>query len=489
MQSTPAAPDPSGVGAALALLGQSGAFRDITGLEGTQKNAAAALQEAFQTATTFGTKAADLALQGKMTKDIDKAIKTIQGAKAQGLIDDKQASELTETAIRGLVGAGTTNPKEASTTDDVERITKAAGAEDASVSVTRPTGEKVDVDARPTGKDDATRPIIIVSDDTASADARAFHPSTNDKTLIIEVAASFRNAPDGSRLRWSSPSVGALMIDNPSAERTRVRGITPGRHDLDVELIDGGGTKIASMKLKLSVPQCVKLVENVGRFDAALAGAQLTGHKDDVVAQMKLTVEHLLAKANVRVYWQVGSLNDALPAHIPAGNIVVATLKNKDPNGNLGVTNSATNADTFNETIDLFPGMYPEPDAIDVDTETQALILQLQTSLPGDPDLVPVATKIYGRLIGETTSHEIGHAVLWDDIPGSGHNNPAIPNDLMNQGVDRAFGQRTGMENTAQVSPVKPEHYVDHGLNAIGGFQAVNQGLIDTQWPVPPALP
>ena len=44
------------------------------------------------------------------------------------------------------------------------------------------------------------------------------------------------------------------------------------------------------------------------------------------------------------------------------------------------------------------------------------------------------------------------------------------------------------MENTAQVSPVKPEHYVDHGLSAIGDFQAVNQGLIDKQWPVPPAL-
>jgi hypothetical protein len=29
---------------------------------------------------------------------------------------------------------------------------------------------------------------------------------------------------------------------------------------------------------------------------------------------------------------------------------------------------------------------------------------------------------------------------------------------------------------------------VDHGLNAIDRFQAANQGLIDAQWPVPPAL-
>ncbi|MCF6229279.1 MAG: hypothetical protein L3J62_00590 [Gammaproteobacteria bacterium] len=119
--------------------------------------------------------------------------------------------------------------------------------------------------------------------------------------------------------------------------------------------------------------------------------------------------------------------------------------------------------------------------------QTQALIIQLETSLPGDSNLIPVATKVYGRLIGETLSHEIGHALLWDDIPAGGHNAPAIANDLMNRGVDRVFAQRTGMENTAQISPVKPEHYIDHGLATIGGFQAVNQGLIDRQWPVPPA--
>ncbi|GAA0661177.1 hypothetical protein GCM10009535_45880 [Streptomyces thermocarboxydovorans] len=104
MQNAPAAPDPTGVGAALNLLGQAGAFRDLAGLEGTQRNAAAALERAFVTATTFGTKAADLALQGKMSKDIDKAMKTIQSAKQTGLIDDKQAGDLTESAIRGMIG-------------------------------------------------------------------------------------------------------------------------------------------------------------------------------------------------------------------------------------------------------------------------------------------------------------------------------------------------------------------------------------------------
>lgn len=149
MQAVPAAPDPTGLGAALQLLGQSDTFRDITGIEGTQRNAAAALEGAFSTATTFGTKAADLALQGKMAKDIDKAMRTIESAKAQGLINDSQAAQLTETAIRGMVGAGTTNAPSATTPNEVRELTETAGQQGAAVALTRPSGERVAVDARP----------------------------------------------------------------------------------------------------------------------------------------------------------------------------------------------------------------------------------------------------------------------------------------------------------------------------------------------------
>ena len=149
MQAAPAAPDPTGVGAVLQALGQAGIFRDITGLEGTQRNAAAALEGAFQTATAFGTKAADLALQGKMAKDIDKAMRTIQTARSQGLISDQQAAALTETAIRGMVGAGTTNPPQATSTEEVKELTKTAGENSAAIKMSRPTGEQVEVDAKP----------------------------------------------------------------------------------------------------------------------------------------------------------------------------------------------------------------------------------------------------------------------------------------------------------------------------------------------------
>ena len=148
MQQAPTAPAPAGVAGVLELLGDSSIFRDRAGLEGTQRNAREALSGALNTATQFGTKAADLALQGAMAKDVDKAMRTIQTARNEGLITDDQASQLTESAIRGLVGGGPGSPSKSTTTEEVKALTKTAGDNKAAVKVDRPSGESVEVDAR-----------------------------------------------------------------------------------------------------------------------------------------------------------------------------------------------------------------------------------------------------------------------------------------------------------------------------------------------------
>ena len=198
MQTAPAAPDPTGLAGALALLGQPNLFRDAAGLEGTQKNAAAALEQALSTATTFGTKAADLALQGKMSRDVDKAMRTISTARNQGLIDDAQASALTEQAIRGLVGAGATNPPAATTNADVESLTRTAGEHQAAVRVDRPTGERVEVDARSatgngTGEEggvlDSLANLFGLGNDTGP---RTRPVVATDRTAALALIAAFR---------------------------------------------------------------------------------------------------------------------------------------------------------------------------------------------------------------------------------------------------------------------------------------------------------
>ncbi|MHB8809573.1 MAG: helix-hairpin-helix domain-containing protein [Desulfobulbaceae bacterium] len=202
MQTAPVAPEPAGLAGVLQLLGQSGIFRDMAGLEGTQRNVAAALEQAFSTATTFGTKAADLALQGKMVKDIDKAMRTIQGARKEGLINDEQASQLTESAIRGLVGAGTTNPPKATTTEEVKDLAKTAGDNKASLKVNRPTGEKVEVDARPTEGAGTTGALADLFGLGAEAKPKARPNRATDLPIALALVNAFKSAKGAGK--WTN---------------------------------------------------------------------------------------------------------------------------------------------------------------------------------------------------------------------------------------------------------------------------------------------
>ena len=154
MQNAPAAPDPTGLAATLGVLAKPDLFRDITGLTETQKNALAALQSAFGMAQAFGTQginqATNLAMQRNMVRDIDKTMRTIQQAQREGLLNDDQAKSLTESAVRSMIGGSTQMPTKPLTTEQVEKVTRTAGEQDAFVSLSRqPGGESLLVDARP----------------------------------------------------------------------------------------------------------------------------------------------------------------------------------------------------------------------------------------------------------------------------------------------------------------------------------------------------
>lgn len=150
MQQAPAAPDPTGLGAALQLLGRSDLFRDISGLTENQRNALAALQSALGTAQFFGGKATDLALQGNMRRDIDRALGKINEQHQAGAISDEQRAQLTEAALRSMIGGGTQEPAQPMTTEEVEQVTRTAGDQDASINLNRqPGSESLSVDARP----------------------------------------------------------------------------------------------------------------------------------------------------------------------------------------------------------------------------------------------------------------------------------------------------------------------------------------------------
>lgn len=107
IQNAPAAPDPAGVRTALDALGKQ-SFADITGLAGTQANAAAAYGKAMDTALQFGKEASTLAQQAAMLKGgIDRTMGAIDKAEAAGKVDAGDAKQLRLSALKKMIGGDT----------------------------------------------------------------------------------------------------------------------------------------------------------------------------------------------------------------------------------------------------------------------------------------------------------------------------------------------------------------------------------------------
>lgn len=125
IQNAPPLSEPAGVRAPLETLGRQ-AFADITGLAGTQQNAAAAYSRALDTALQFGREASTLAQQAALLRGLDKTMNTIDTAEAEGKIDADKARELRTSMLTRIAG-----DRQGSPTDAVEvqkRLDVIAGA-------------------------------------------------------------------------------------------------------------------------------------------------------------------------------------------------------------------------------------------------------------------------------------------------------------------------------------------------------------------------
>jgi hypothetical protein len=141
IQNAPAVPAPVGLGPAFELLARPGLFQDITGLEGTQRNARAAFEASLSAASALGDEAAKLASQQELGRNAERMIDRIDRARRDGLLTQRAAQELTNSALRGLIG----EPRpaaESPTADPVvdKVIDQAAQTSKADIKVTNPSG-------------------------------------------------------------------------------------------------------------------------------------------------------------------------------------------------------------------------------------------------------------------------------------------------------------------------------------------------------------
>ena len=102
-QTPPTLPDPAGIGPILEALGRQ-SFPDITGLTGTQANAAAALAKAMDTALAYGQEASKLAQAASAQRNIGQTMRQIDKADSDNKIDPEKAKQLRTEALTNLVG-------------------------------------------------------------------------------------------------------------------------------------------------------------------------------------------------------------------------------------------------------------------------------------------------------------------------------------------------------------------------------------------------
>jgi hypothetical protein len=515
-QNVPGAPDPQGFGGLLQLLSKPDLFRDISGLTENQKNALAGLQAALGTAQFFGGKAADLALQANMNKDIDKALDKINEQHQAGALNDDQRSKLTEAALRTMIGGGTESPASSSLTKEPEvkdAIRKATATPGGEVNITRATDNSTETfGVRTPTTEDVKRSFIIEKRDL-TPERRAFNPRARDKSGRVRLSVRVPSLPAGGTIRWSVPPshTGSLSLSgDPAVLRNTqtgasvdVIGLRPGLTELDVEARDSGGTVVESQKFPICVPQFVTVDVDGATFDPILTSLQLDVNKSDVLQVAKQVCDLLLSEANVRTVWLMAPFSETLPTQFAAGGIAAtrvtrAMLRGEDPADlNYGLTSAGAGGigpTDFDETIDVFAGEFDDPVSgsanEDIDEVTNEIVSVLLGSPPASSPERQIAINIVGRLFGETLAHEVVHSLIGATLSAATdpfHNaHPGVPGDLMNFGNDRSFQNRTGFELLAQVSTADFSQLHDHGIGFINIPTGDSKAQLDANFPVPP---
>jgi hypothetical protein len=109
VQNAPAAPEPgAGLAGLSELLGKSGIFPDITGLDANQQNALKTLLSNNENAKAFAEMAKEMAMQQHNTQNSSKIMDSIAAAKQSGDVTKDQASQLTKDHLQQQIDGGAT---------------------------------------------------------------------------------------------------------------------------------------------------------------------------------------------------------------------------------------------------------------------------------------------------------------------------------------------------------------------------------------------
>ena len=91
--------------------------------------------------------------------DIGKTLKTIQDAEGNQQITKDQANKLAYGALSSMVGEPTKKEAKETSNNEIQDLANTAGQNKAALKVNKPSGEQIEVDARPSPAPAAAIPV------------------------------------------------------------------------------------------------------------------------------------------------------------------------------------------------------------------------------------------------------------------------------------------------------------------------------------------
>lgn len=549
LQNAPAAPDPTGLAAMLGLIGKGDSFRDLTGLNQNQLNAAAALEAGFGTSSALAESARAAAKQ-QLVDNMGPITEFIKQGRADGLIGEDEAKQAFTALSKQLTDPGETRKGLGGTLSDVFGGAKEAVggvAKEISGSISNKDGTLTFGAKGSDGLGDLrvggnTAARILLPQEAADKGLqklRAFNPGS-DKSgqIILEVRANSQTPPDAF-FRLEIAKIQTYQLDaiadvaikdltpsNKLSKKYEIKAVFPGQIDLECLLLqrvpadndeNSGGTSkttaqvLQSIVIPLSVPKYYRISEDpgfdqfLGRFPTSSVGLSLLDVKEQVIAHMKEAAEAALTTANVRLIWRLGASPDAEPEVMlkvyNPGALNEVTLEDRQapftlttgqliPAGTyLGYNSNFVASDVviqLNTPIHVWPGeLDRQSQNQEIDSIMLNILENIQASTQSIPEQFSQIAKIVGRYIGETVAHEIGHSLLGVTSLG-GHSKGGLMRDA------RTFINRTGLDITVDSTPDPNVPYPlesdvpDLGVGLINKFDRDCQDQIDVTFPTIP---
>lgn len=171
IQNAPAAPDPgAGLRAVTELLGKADIFRDVTGLDQTQKNALQTYLSNQENVKALASMASGMVTQTHNTTNSSKLMDSMKQAKTEGALDDSDYKSLVKSHFQQQIDGGTSlkadldEKKKKPTLSDAAVAAAAKGDKNVAASVVDASGhtETLSVTGTGSGASKPTKTIVEI---------------------------------------------------------------------------------------------------------------------------------------------------------------------------------------------------------------------------------------------------------------------------------------------------------------------------------------